>query len=664
MVNKSKKQRQAIIDEALDRFDIAADAWEDVYQAALDDISFVDEEDGQWDPSAKMARVNRPCLTFDKVSGAVDQIVGQQLQMLPGVKVRGAEEGDSDTAEIFEGLIRQIEQRGNRAYKTAFKFAVKGGWGCWMIDHDYVDDISMDQEIIIREIKNPFSILLDPIIQVQDLKEARYGFMFEDMEKDEFERLYPKAKSGLGEDFSSTGNLRSWVGEESIRVADYFRIVPEERRLVQLSTGEVVDYEEIEPIIDELNFKGVTLGRERVIEGRRLERYKITGLEVLEEYECVGRYIPLIPLFGKTTNVDGTFISRGIVRKAKDAQRMYNYSRSTQIEVTALQPKQPLMATPAMIKGHEERYRNLMTSNDPVLLFNFDNGQKPFREPPAQPSPALLTESQISADDIKSTTGIYDASLGARSNETSGRAIRERQLQGNIANFEFVDELVSSISYTGEIMIDMIPKIYDTERQIRILGPDDAEEVKQINKPVLDLQTGETVIINDLNRGHYDIKVTTGPSFSTRRTETAEQLGTLFGQNPQMAQLGADIYFKALDLVGADELVERVRKQGIKAGIIEPNDDEKQQMDQSQQMEMQIKQQAMQMEMAMKQAEIANEQAAAKEKESKTLLNQVKAQVEQMELAQAQQDMQAQQIAQQRLRQTLGMMNAQRPPFN
>lgn len=655
MVNRSPKKKQAIIDEALDRFDTASDSWSYCYNDSLEDIEFVDSEDGQWDDSVRQARVNRPCLTFDKLSSAVDQVVGQQLQMLPGVKVRGAEEGDGDVAEIYEGLIRQIEQRGNKAYKTAFKFSVKGGWGVWMIDHDYQDDISMNQDIILREIKNPFSVLFDPIIQIQDMKECRYAFMFDDIEKDEFQRMYPKAKTGVGEDFYSTGNMKTWINEDTIRVADYFRIVMEERRLVQLSTGEVVDYADIEPIIDELNFKGVTITNERLVEGRKLERFKITGLEVLEEYECVGRYIPLVPLLGKTSNINGKFLTRGLVRKAKDAQRMYNYSRSTAIEVTALQPKQPLMATPAMIKGHEDRYRNLMTSNDPVLLFNFDQGQKPFREPPAQPSGALLTDVQISSDDIKSTTGIFDASLGARGNETSGRAIRERQLQGNIATYEFVDELVESIKYTGEIFVDMIPKIYDAERQIRILGEDDAEEIKVINKPQLDLQTGETVIINDLNRGHYDIKVTTGPSFSTRRSETAEQLGTLFGQNPQMAQLGADIYFKSLDLVGADELVERVRKAGIKQGVIEPNEDEKQEITAAQQQEQQMKAQAMQIEMAMKQAEVANEQAAAKERESKTILNTVKAQVEQLELAQAQQDLEAQRIAAMRLRQTVGM---------
>ena len=655
MVNRSPKKKQAIIDEAMDRFDTASDSWSYCYNDSLEDIEFVDSEDGQWEDAVRQARVNRPCLTFDKLSSAVDQVVGQQLQMLPGVKVRGAEEGDNDVAEIYEGLIRQIEQRGNKAYKTAFKFSVKGGWGVWMIDHDYQDDISMNQDIILREIKNPFSVLFDPIIQIQDMKECRYAFMFDDIEKDEFERMYPKAKTGVGEDFYSTGNMKTWINEDTIRVADYYRIVMEDRRLVQLSTGEVVDYADIEPIIDELNFKGVTITNERVVEGRKLERFKITGLEVLEEYECVGRYIPLVPLLGKTTNINGKFLTRGLVRKAKDAQRMYNYSRSTAIEVTALQPKQPLMATPAMIKGHEDRYRNLMTSNDPVLLFNFDQGQKPFREPPAQPSGALLTDVQISSDDIKSTTGIFDASLGARGNETSGRAIRERQLQGNIATYEFVDELVESIKYTGEIFVDMIPKIYDTERQIRILGEDDAEEIKVINKPQLDLQTGETVMINDLNRGHYDIKVTTGPSFSTRRSETAEQLGTLFGQNPAMAQLGADIYFKSLDLVGADELVERVRKSGIKQGVIEPNEDEKQEITAAQQQEQQMKAQAMQIEMAMKQAEVANEQAAAKERESKTMLNTVKAQVEQLELAQAQQDLEAQRIAAMRLRQTVGM---------
>ena len=655
MVNRSSKKKQAIVDEALDRFETSSDAWSYCYDAALEDIRFVDSEDGQWDDATRQSRVNRPCLTFDKLSSAVDQVVGQQLQMLPGVKIRGAEEGDQDVAEIYEGLIRQIEQRSGKAYKTAFKFSVKGGWGVWMIDHDYVDDTSMDQDIILREIKNPFSVLFDPIIQVQELKECRYAFMFEDMDKDEFERLYPKAKTGVGERFYSTGNQRAWINEDTVRVADYFRIIFEDRRLVQLSTGEVVDYEDIEPIIDELNFKGVTITNERVVEGRKLERFKMTGLEILEEYECVGRYIPLVPLLGKTSNINGKFLTRGLVRKAKDAQRMYNYSRSTAIEVTALQPKQPLMATPAMIKGHEERYRNLMTSNDPVLLFNFDNGQKPFREAPASPSSALLTDVQISSDDIKSTTGIFNASLGQQGNETSGRAIRERQLQGNIATYEFVDELVESIKYTGEIFVDMIPKIYDAERQIRILGEDDREEVMMINKPQLDLQTGETIIINDLNRGHYDVKVTSGPSFSTRRSETAEQLGTLFGQNPQMAQLGADIYFKSLDLVGADELIERVRKSGIKAGVIEPNDEEKKEITAGDQQQQQMKAQAMQMEMAMKQAEIANEQAMAKERDSKAVLNTIKAQVEQLELAQAQQDLEAQRIAAMRLRQTVGM---------
>ena len=395
-------KEQDIITEALHRFETAADSWQETYDLALGDVAFIDEPEGQWDETSKNNRKNRPCLTFDKLSASVDRIVGSQFANMPSIKVRAAEEGDENTAEVFQGLIRQIDQRGLKAFKTAYKFAVKGGWGCFLIDHDFIDDVSLNQDIIIREIKNPFSVLIDPVVQAQPVEEARYGFVFEDIERDEFERMYPEAKSeGSQSDFESTGNFDSWVSQDYVRVADYYRIVTEETRLVQLSDGRVVDYSQIELITDELNLNGITLGKERRVQMRKLERYKLTALEVLEEIECVGRYIPIVPVFGKTTNVDGTFFSRGIVQKAKDAQKMYNYARSVAVEVTALTPKQPYLVTPGMIKGHEERWRNMMTSSDPVMFFNFDQGQKPFREAPAQGSPALSQDAQLASADIQ-----------------------------------------------------------------------------------------------------------------------------------------------------------------------------------------------------------------------------------------------------------------------
>jgi len=649
-------KEQDIITEALHRFETAADSWQDTYDLALGDVAFVDEPESQWDETSKNNRKNRPCLTFDKLSASVDRIVGSQFANMPSIKVRAAEEGDEDTAEVFQGLIRQIDQRGLKAFKTAYKFAVKGGWGCFLIDHDYIDDVSLNQDIIIREMKNPFSVLIDPVVQAQPVEEARYGFVFEDIERDEFERMYPKAKSeGSQSDFESTGNFDSWVSDDYVRVADYYRIVTTETRLVQLSDGRVVDYKQIEPIADELNLNGITLGKERRVQMRKLERYKLTALEVLEEIECVGRFIPIVPVFGKTTNVDGTFFSRGIVQKAKDAQKMYNYARSVAVEVTALTPKQPYLVTPGMIKGHEERWRNMMTSSDPVMFFNFDQGQKPFREAPAQGSPALSQDAQLASQDIQATTGIFEANLGQQGNETSGVAIRGRQFQGELTNYEYADQLSDAMELAGKICIDLIPKIYDTERQIRILGEDETEEVIAVNKPLQDMQTGEFILTNDLSVGHYDIKMATGPSFSTRKQETAEQLSQIIAQNPDMSQLVGDILFKNLDLVGGDEVISRLRSAGVKAGIIEPDEQEAVALQQQMQQQQQIEAQAAQLEIAMKQAEIMNEQADTRESESKAFLNNVKAQLEQLELAQAQQDLEAQKIAALRLRQSIGL---------
>jgi len=654
MEKRSKKDQENIITEALDRFEVAGDSWSEIYEQSIADVQFVDDDDGQWEDSARESRHNRPCLTFDKLSAAVDRVVGGQLANMPSIKVRAAEEGDEDIAEVYQGLIQQIDQRGIQAFKTAFKFAVKSGWGCVLVDHDYIDDVSLDQDIVIREIKNPFAVLIDPVIQVQNVQEARYGFLFEDLERKEFERLYPDANVAET-DFESTGNGESWISEDQVRVADYYRIVLEKQTLVQLSDGRVVDQKEIEPVRDELNLMGITLGKTREVQVRKLERFKITATEVLDEVECTGRFIPIIPVLGKTSNIDGRFISRGLVRKAKDAQRLYNYSRSVAVEVTGLTPKQPYFVTPAMIKGHESRWKNMMVSNDPVMMFNFDNGQKPFREQPAQGSPGLMQDAQLAAEDIKSATGVFDANMGAQGNETSGVAIRGRQFQGEMSNFEFQDQLVDSMELAGRVCIDMIPNVYDTERTIRIIGEDEREEVVAVNKTLMDGATGEYVKTMDLNVGSYDIKVSSGPSYTTRKQETAEQLSTIVAQNPAMSELVGDVLFKNMDLVGGDEVISRLRSAGVKAGVIEPNEEEAAAMQGQIQQQQQIEAQAAQLELALKQAEVVTEQAEAKERESKAMMNTVKSAVEQLKLAEAQSDLESKQIAQMRLRQSVGL---------
>lgn len=637
---RRKPEREGILDEALKRFGVAEEAWSEIYEKALEDIKFVDGgEYAQWTDKALAARKDRPTMTFDKVSGAIDQVVGDHLQNRPGVKVIGAEDDDADVAEIYEGLIRQIESRGVSAYSTGFKFAVKGGLGYWRIKHDYLCADSFDQDIILDEISNPFSVLPDPCIQHESAWKMRYAFVFEDMPKEEFEAKWPKAQSSTSNDLRPTGTAHSWISEDEVRVADYYRLVKVEKEIGLTADRQVLFVEDYpdQQFIDT---------RKTKID--KLERFKITSMEILEEYECVGAYVPIVPIFGKRSNIDGKMVVRGLVRKAKDAQRLYNYERSNYIESVALQPKQPYFATPKMLEGHEERWRNMNIQNDPVLLYNADQnapGGMPKRESPAQVPSGLVQGLALSSDDIKSTTGIYDASLGARSNETSGRAIMARQREGDTATYEFTDEFAKAVEHTGKIYIDLIPKIYDATRTIRILGEDDAEEVVQIFKPVMNWETGEYETTNDLSRGKYDVKVRVGPSYTTRRIETAEQLSQIIQQNPEMGAIISDIYYSSLDLVGADELVKRMRKILIKKGIVEPNDDEKAEMAQQMQspqaqQQKQMRQMAAQLEMANKKADTVEKQAQAKEREASAALKQMEALAKQMEIQAQQADMQ------------------------
>ncbi len=652
------KKDQKLLKEALQRFKRDEEADRDERRLALEDLKFVFDEDGQWSEDDRAKRQGRPCYTFDRVSGALDQIVGDQLQNRPAIKVRPSEDGDAEIADIRTGLIRHIESNSNakRAYNTAFKFSAAGGYGVWRVSHDYANEEAFEQNIVIDEVDNPFCVLFDAHAQQPTKHDGTHQFYFDDMPKEEFEAEYPKASASQS-DFDHIGENKEWLTKDTVRVADYYRKVKKEKTLLLLNDGRVIDEEDSLEELEELAALGIKVVNKRKVDGYEIEHYRITGAEVLEKLPFVGKYFPYVPVYGKSINIEGKKKYRGVVRKAKDSQRLYNYEMNSFVELTELQPKQPYLVTQKMIEGHEDKWSALNVSNDPALVYNIDQGLAPKREAPPQVSQAQLMALNIAADNVKAQTGIFDASMGAQSNETSGRAIRERDRQGDTATYEFTDELSQSLEHTGRIINDLIPKIYDTKRQIRILGEDEAEKVIEINKPVQDGATGEWITINDLSQGTYDITVSTGASYSTKRTETAEQLGAIMAQNPQLGQLFADVYVKSLDLVGADDVVDRIRMMMIKQGIIEPNEEEMEQvqkMQQQNQAQQQMQQAAMQAEQRAKAAETAKDEADARYKDSQTLLNQIEAKADQLELAVKQQDLQAQAMTLQAMRGLLG----------
>lgn len=568
----------SFLTEMRDRFERCLDFDRDLRQMALDDIKFTYVPGNQWDTYQSQLRRDRPCYEFNKVRQSVRQITGDQLQNRPGIKVRPVEEGDEDTAEIYEGIIRNIESvsHAERAYDNAFQYSCAGGYGVWRVITDYRDDDDFDQDIYIKAVSNPFSAYCDPDAKEFDRRDAKFWFLSDYMGKKAFQAAYPDAdmseffEDGVGD------SMLSWYADDKVRICEYWYKVPYERTIAQLNSGEVVDKDDFEKQADVYAASGVTIVREKTIQCEKVMMEIVSGNQRLEgPYEWAGKYIPIVPVWGDMVNIEGRDVWSGMVRFAKDAQRLFNFEQSTLVELVAKQPQQPLTAPAGAIAGFEPYYENLSDSDVPVLPYNLvpgaPNGGQPSRVGSATFPTAWANLSAMSADNIKSTLGIFDASLGARSNETSGRAILARQKEGDVANFVYSDNLAKALKYTGEILVDLIPKIYDTDRVMRIFGKDGAEKWVAINHGMQD-QTGQWTTVNDLNKGKYDVVVDTGPSYTTQRQELADAAMQL-ARNPGPGGLIWQLAFmENADIPNMEKYVKAFRQILIGQGMVQPEE--------------------------------------------------------------------------------------------
>lgn len=562
---KQPSKEADIVKLAHDHFRESMEACNESRLKALSDIKFAFDEDGQWDEAIKKKRDKLPCYTYNKVAGAVDQVLGDQRQNRPSIKVIGVEDDDKETADIYTGLIRNIQNTSDAdsAYDWAFMYAAAGGFGVFRIHYDYTDPTSFDQEIKIMRVKNPFSAYYDPFANELSREDGRYWFFIDEISKEEFKATYPGIEC---EDWDLTDQaLQSsgWVTKESVRLAEYFCKKPYKRMLVQLSDGRTMFEDELAKVKDELSAQGVTITKSREVEDQKIVWYKIAGDKVVEgPKDWAGRLFPIVPVFGKEINIGGKDDYRGLVRFAKDAQRGYNLQRSVAIEEVALRPKSPYLVTPAMIQGHEAAWKEANVKPFPYLAYNADPTSptgKPYREQTPEVPAAALQLASMDSEDIKATTGIYDASLGARSNETSGKAIVARQREGDVATFEYIDNLAKSLKYAGRVLVDLIPKIYDTQRTVRLMNEDGTTKAATINETVKDVQTGEDVVLRDLSAGKFDVVVTVGPSYSTQRVEAAESMIAFTQANPQAAAVIGDLVAKAMDWPGSDQIAKRLK---------------------------------------------------------------------------------------------------------
>lgn len=557
-----------VIKEARDRWCRDKDAWKDVYARAREDQHFLsDDAYAQWDRRDYDSRVTtgRPAITIDQLTQFVHQVANDIRMNTPSINIIPSTGGDVDTAEIFKGIIRNIEYASNAddAYDTAVLNSIKSSIGFIRVDHDFSDDLGFEQNLVIRRVNNPLSCWIDADSIECDGSDAKHGTVIDRISLSQFKRLYP------GHDPVSFDGEQVYGKEDHVLVAEQFFLEEEQKEIALLPDGSVVEYQ-----------KGIEFSAKRTIKKIKVKRLKMTGADVIGETYFPGRYVPLVPVYGEEAWIEGKRHLYSLIRKSKEAQRMFNYWKSLETELLQKQPQAPIMAAYGQVEDFKDdwtnpaksmvlRYKTIDAEGNPV-------GAPQRLEPPTVPT-GFINAARGAVDDIKATMGMYNASLGQRSNEQSGVAIAQRKQEGDVATYHFGDNLVRSITQVGRILVNAAPEIYDTPRVIRMIDGEDNPKEIGINGAM----AAEQEKTFDLNKGKYDVKVVTGAPFTTRRQEAAEFFTQIISKNPELISVMGDLMFKNMDFAGAQQMAERMKK------IIDPKfleegeaeeDPEKQQM--------------------------------------------------------------------------------------
>ena len=587
---KEKQSSENVLSTMRHRLTMAIAAFSESREDELDDLRFyAGSPDNQWQWPADVLQTRgaiqgqtinaRPCLTINKLPQHVRQVTNDQRQHRPSGKVIPAnDQADLEVAEILNGIVRHIEYISDAdvAYDTACENQVTYGEGYIRVLTEYIDETSFDQDIKIGRIRNSFSVYMDPTIQDPCGADAQWCLITQDITKEEYERLYPDAApitsilaQGVGDP-----SISQWINEDTVRIAEYF-FVEYKKATLNLYPNNITAFAG-SPEAKRIEAMGLKPIRTRESARRMVKWGKTNGFEFLEgPQDWAGKHIPVVRVVGNEFEVDGKLYVSGIVRNAKDAQRMYNYWVSQETEMLALAPKAPFIGYGGQFEGYEYQWKTANTNNWPYLEVNPDvtdaqGGMLPLpqRAMPPMPQTGLIQAKMGASDDIKATTGQYDASLGMAGNERSGKAILARERQADTGTYHFVDNLARAIRHVTRIIIDLIPKYYDTQRVARIIGVDGDTSMAKIDptqqepvRKIMDMQTGAVIEkIYNPSVGKYDVVVTTGPNYMTKRQEALESMAQLLQGNPQLWAVAGDLFVKNMDWPGAQEMAKRFEK--------------------------------------------------------------------------------------------------------
>ena len=573
-------------------------------QEALEDLRFVNGD--QWPVDLQNSRnlESRPVLTINKIDTYCRQVTNQQRQQRPRIKVHATNtQADMKTAQVIQGVIRHIEVNSNadHAYDNAFDYAVRMGWGYWRVTTNYMSDDSFDQEIYIDSIDNPFTVYWDPNSIAPDGSDADRCLVTTMMSKAEFRKNYPDKDDGTSFTPRGTGDTQSeWITKEDIRLAEYFYTVREKAKLYHLSDGTATFSKDN---LERLAAAGIYVVDERDSVKKTIKWVKLTAVEIIEERDWNGKYIPIVPVYGRHVVIGDKRKKFGMVRHAKDPQRMYNFWQTSVTESVALAPKAKWLIAEGQDEGHESDWTQANIKSMPLLRYKQTDidgrpAPAPQRLQPEPPPTGIMAASNSINADMQAIMGIFDPAQQMTGN-ISGKALNGQQQQVDMTNYDYYDNLTRSISHTGKIILDLIPKIYDSQRVMRIIGDDGKPDMITLNE-----RDAVGRVLNDVTVGTYDVVMETGPGYNSKRQEAVDAMMPLLNSNPEMFKAAADLVFRNMDFPGADMIADRLSAMNPLAQIDAKSDIPPQvqmQLKQGQAQVQQLQQQLQAMQLAMKQ---------------------------------------------------------------
>lgn len=516
------------VDEAKELFRSEETAWSEIYRKALQDMKFLSDEEGaQWDDKdfSRRRRTGRPAITVDQLDQFVRQVVNDARMNTPSIKAIPVGGGaDLETAEVIQGLVRHIQykSKADSVYDTAISNSTRCSIGWIIVDHKIVDPATNAQELCLKRVVDPLTVWVDSASVEVDGSDARHGFYLKEISKTEFKRLYPGFEPVCFREKDSTFSLFRKDDRKTVWIAEYF-------------VAEGDDY------------------------NRTIKRYTLSGRDVLEETLFPGKYIPIVPVYGYEMWIAGKRTLLSLIRKSKQAQQLYNYLKSVEIEALQKQPLAPIMAAVGQTEDFADEWSD--PARAVVLRYRQEDvkgnpAPAPQRLMPPQLATGLVNASALAVDDIKATMGLYNASIGARSNETSGKAIMARQQEGDVATYHFGDNLVKAITQVGCILLSAIPFVYDSARILQIIGNEDEVKPVGVNGEIAQGQDRTF----DLTRGEYMVRITTEAPYTTKRQESAEFFTEIVTRQPELMNVAGDLLFKYMDFPGAQALSNRMKK--------------------------------------------------------------------------------------------------------